>query len=147
MFPLLQPRNHNNNINNNHKISTYTDGYIQMDMSIPEKKVTKKNILCREALCCVLSSRYQIMPYVQIYIYMECQKIPSKKKTNKTLDNGFEFVLAVSIIFRHIHIYIYMCVFTHIYINTIPFYISHHNRAAHLHLQAAAAPVQVHAGA
>ena len=42
MFPLLQPRNHNNNINNNHKISTYTDGYIQMDMSIPEKKVTKK---------------------------------------------------------------------------------------------------------
>ena len=61
--------------------------------------------------------------------------IEKKNKQNKTLDNGFEFVLAVSIIFRHIHI------------NTIPFYISHHNRAAHLHLQAAAAPVQVHAGA
>ena len=49
---------------------------------------------------------------------MECQKIPSKKKNkqHKTLDNGFEFVLAVSIIFRHIHIYIYVCIYIYIYI-------------------------------
>ena len=90
MFPLLQPRNHNNNINNNHKISTYTDGYIQMDMSIPEKKVTKKNILCREALCCVLSSRYQILPYVHIYIYgMSENPIEKKKKTKQNIGQWF----------------------------------------------------------
>ena len=90
-----------------------------MDMSIPEKKVTKKkkHILFREALCCVLSSRYQIMPYVHIYIYIwNVRKSHRKKnKQNKTLDNGFEFVLAVSIIFRHIHIYIYVCIYTYIY--------------------------------
>ena len=150
MFPLLQPRNHNNNINNNHKISTYTDGYIQMDMSIPEKKVTKKNILCREALCCVLSSRYQIMPYVHIYIYIWNVRKSHRKKTNKTK----HWTMVLNLFWQlasssDTSIFIYMCVFTHIYIyiNTIPFYISHHNRAAHLHLQAAAAPVQVHAGA
>lgn len=41
--------------------------------------------------------------------------IEKKNKQNKTLDNGFEFVLAVSIIFRHIHIYIYVCIYTYIY--------------------------------
>ena len=122
MFPLLQPRNHNNN-NNNHKISTYTDGYIQMDMSIPEKKVTKKNILCREALCCVLSSRYQILPYVHIYIYMECQKIPSKKKTNKTK----HWTMVLNLFWQlasssDTSIYIYMYVYLHIYIYIYKYY-------------------------
>ena len=115
MFPLLQPRNHNNNINNNHKISTYTDGYIQMDMSIPEKKVTKKNILCREALCCVLSSRYQIMPYVHIYIYNVRKS--HRKKTNKTK----HWTMVLNLFWQlasssDTAIYIYICVYLHIYI-------------------------------